>query len=424
MNTLSLDNLTGTSIGQYTLQERLGTGGMSVVYSAFQHNLQRTVAVKLLPPTLALQEGYHERFTREAQTAASLEHAHIVPVYDYGAEGNLSYVVMRLLTGGTLAERIRMMDGMLPSPGEVLHFLNQIASALSYAHSQGVVHRDIKPGNIMFDNQGNAFLVDFGLAKLLDEASLTNSGLAIGTPTHMSPEQWRGEAITSASDQYALAIVIYELITGHLPFESSTVFALLNKHLNEVPTPLPVLRPDVPETVAAVLDQALAKQPEGRYPTVQDFASAFEQAVKGAEGQPTNMFTIVFKRESIPAGLDTPSTKTNPEELELIKRTVEKRIKRSRVIVGFIVHVMSYLIITGVLVAIFGSQWWTNILLVGWGIGVAMHGIEIFYAEDARTRRYEQELARELARHGYDPSLAAQIELNVSSDPSGSRHKH
>jgi serine/threonine-protein kinase len=259
---------------------------MGVVYSAFQNNLQRTVAVKLLLPAFVAQEDYNERFTREARTAASLEHAHIVPVYDYGTQGDLSYVVMRLLTGGTLMERIRQRAGVLPSLGEVATLLNQVADALEYAHSQGIVHRDIKASNIMFDAQGRALLVDFGIAKLLDETTMTNSGLAVGTPTHMSPEQWRGQAVTPASDQYALAVVIFEAAAGKLPFETTSAYALLNMHLNEMPTPLKSLRPDTPREVTAVLDRALAKEPKDRYPSVKEFAAAFEQAVRGRRGKP------------------------------------------------------------------------------------------------------------------------------------------
>ena len=192
---MTLQDLTGQIFGQYELRQLIGVGGMGAVYRGFQANLEREVAIKVLSTAFASETGYVERFYREAKTAAALEHAHIVPVYDYGIQRDISYVVMRLLAGGTLAERVRFCrerERSLPAPGEVGELLRQVASALDYAHSQGVIHRDIKPSNIMFDQQGNAYLVDFGIAKLMEAtSSLTGTGVAMGTPIYMPPEQWR-----------------------------------------------------------------------------------------------------------------------------------------------------------------------------------------------------------------------------------------
>ena len=168
---MNVQNLSGQVFGQYELRELLGFGGMGAAYLGFQKSLERKVAVKVLFPGLAAEPGYIERFYREAKTAAALEHSHIVPIYDYGVQGDISYVVMRLLTGGTLEQRItqRMSaDRPLPSYGEISELLKQLASALDYAHSRGVIHRDIKPGNIMFDDNGLAYIVDFGIAKLME----------------------------------------------------------------------------------------------------------------------------------------------------------------------------------------------------------------------------------------------------------------
>ncbi|HEX3054011.1 MAG TPA: serine/threonine-protein kinase, partial [Aggregatilineaceae bacterium] len=200
---MGMANLSGTILGQYELRDLIGIGGMGTVYRGFQAGLRREVAVKVMSPQLALHPGYLERFNREAQTAASLVHHHIIPIHDYGTQQGYSYIVMRLLTGGTLAQR--MEQGSLPSISETVELLKQLASALDYAHSQGVIHRDIKPSNIMFDNQGTAYLVDFGIAKLTEATqALTSSGTAMGTPAYMSPEQWRAEELTPAVDQYAL----------------------------------------------------------------------------------------------------------------------------------------------------------------------------------------------------------------------------
>jgi serine/threonine protein kinase len=292
---MNIQNLSGQVLGQYELRDILGFGGMGVVYRGRQTNLDREVAIKVLVPGLANEPGYVERFYREAKTAAGLEHSHIVPVYDYGVQGEISYVVMRLLTGGTLEQRITQRAGTdkaLPSLGEISELLKQLASALDYAHSRGVIHRDIKPGNVMFDDQGQAYIMDFGIAKLLESTtSYTATGASIGTPSYMPPEQWRSEPLTPAADQYALAITIYQLMTGRLPFEATTPYGMLHKHLNEEPTPPQLHRPDVPEKVREVLERALEKNPADRWETVTAFAQAFDQAIRGQTGPLTGFFT-------------------------------------------------------------------------------------------------------------------------------------
>ncbi len=280
---MNVQNLAGQMLGQYELLDVLGFGGMGVAYRARQKALERDVAVKVLTPALASEAGYIERFYREAKTAASLEHAHIVPVYDYGVQGDISYVVMRLLTGGSLEQRMSSETSdkpRLPSLGEVVQLLKQLASALDYAHKRGVIHRDIKPGNIMFDDLGTAYIGDFGIAKLLESTTaFTASNTPIGTPVYMPPEQWRSEDLTPAADQYALAITIYQLITGHLPFEATTPYGMLHKHLNEDPIPPQEFRSDIPDEARDVLERALAKKPAERWPSVTAFADAFAEAV-------------------------------------------------------------------------------------------------------------------------------------------------
>lgn len=309
---MGIQNLAGQTIGQYELQELLGLGGMGAVYRAFQPSLKRSVAIKILTPALAQQPGYLERFNREAETAAALEHSHIVPIYDHGTEDGTSYVVMRYLTGGTLADRMRQQGktgAPLPSLGEVADLLAQLASALDYAHSQGVIHRDIKPSNVMFDDFGSAYLVDFGIAKLVEATeSLTGTGVSMGTPAYMAPEQWKGEPVGPATDQYALAVMTYALCTGHPPFEAPTPYALMHKHLNEEPIPPHYQRPDMPQTAALVLARALAKTPEERYPTAGDFAEAFRAAIAGATGEQTGFFTVPVSSQPTPIGPLTPDS--------------------------------------------------------------------------------------------------------------------
>lgn len=318
---VNIESLSGIKVGQYEIRDLLGIGGMGAVYRGLQLNLRREVAIKVLPPTLAGQSDYLERFMREAQTAASLEHAHIVPVHDYGTYRGLSYVVMRLLAGGSLAERLQhnlKTEIGLPSLSETAEVIKQLAAALDYAHSRGVIHRDVKANNVMFDEMGTAFLVDFGIAKLTNATTtgLTGTGIAIGTPSYMSPEQWRGESVSPSSDQYALGVMTYAMLTGRMPFEAQTPYALMHKHLTEEITPPQVWREDLPDGVRAVLTQALAKNPHDRYPSVRAFAEAFADAVKDSESRATGFFTTplparppaqITPSETPVKGLFTPS---------------------------------------------------------------------------------------------------------------------
>ncbi|MBI5960147.1 MAG: serine/threonine protein kinase, partial [Chloroflexi bacterium] len=291
---MTLHNLAGQTLGQYELREILGIGGMGVAYRGYQRNLERDVAIKILFPGLAAEAGYLERFYREAKTAAALEHAHIVPVYDYGVQDTISYVVMRLLTGGTLEDRLMSraeQNKPLPSLGEASSLMKQLASALDYAHNRGVIHRDIKPSNIMFDDQGIAYIVDFGIAKLVESStSYTSSGSPIGTPMYMPPEQWRSETLRPAADQYALAVTLYQMLTGRLPFEATTPYGLLHKHLNEDPTPPQSFRADLPYQVQDVLERAMKKDAADRWESVTAFAQAFDTAIRGQTGELSGFF--------------------------------------------------------------------------------------------------------------------------------------
>ncbi|MBZ0315061.1 MAG: protein kinase [Anaerolineae bacterium] len=295
MAMLGLPNLSNQKFGQYELRRLLGAGGMGAVYLGWQASLKREVAIKILPPTFAANPEMVGRFTREAETAARLEHPHIVPIYDYGVEQGISYVVMRLLPGGSLAERLThraQNDDPLPNLRETADMLTKLASALDFAHSKGVVHRDIKSNNVMFDAHGTPFLVDFGIARLVNATSaLTGSNVQIGTPAYMSPEQWMGEEATAKSDQYAMGVMAYVLLTGDLPFEGQTPFALMHKHLNEPPTPPHLRRVGLSESLTPIISQALAKSPADRFETVSDFAAAFTSAIVNmTPGQATSFF--------------------------------------------------------------------------------------------------------------------------------------
>jgi len=253
---------------QYALEDEIGRGGMSVVYRALDLRLNRMVAVKVLPPDLAHDPALRARFTREAQTAAQLSHAHIVPIYDVGERDGIAWLVMAMLTGGNLGTLLAH-EHRLPVE-EVRRFTREVADALDYAHQRGVIHRDIKPDNILIDHEsGRALVTDFGIAWAMEAASrLTITGIAVGTPTYMSPEQAVGErTLDGRSDVYSLGVLAYQMLTGRVPFSASNSMALLLKHVTERPRPISELRPDTPPAMVTAIERALMKSPEDRWPT-------------------------------------------------------------------------------------------------------------------------------------------------------------
>jgi serine/threonine protein kinase/Tol biopolymer transport system component len=272
-------NLIGQKLGQYEIISLLGKGGMATVYRARQSNINRDVAFKVIRPDLADAGDFIKRFEREAQTIASLSHLHILKVFEYGQHGDLVYLVMELLTGGSLSDMIRR--GALP-PDQAGKLLEHIASALDYAHRRGIIHRDLKPQNVLLDEEQNALLTDFGIAKLLGESSsLTQSGMAMGTPAYMAPEQWRGESVDARTDIYALGVILFEMLSGQLPFQGETPFSLMHKHVYETFPPIRSLQANLPESVERVLEKALAKNREERYPSAAELAAAYKGALAG-----------------------------------------------------------------------------------------------------------------------------------------------
>jgi serine/threonine protein kinase len=274
------DPLLGQTIGNYEILGRVGKGGMATVYRARQVNMQRDVAIKIMSADLAEDPQFVARFEREARVIANLQHPRILPVHDFGHEGELFYLVMRLVEGESLYHRL--LQGPLPLL-KASKYLGQIAEALDYAHAQGVVHRDLKPNNVLIDEWDNLYLMDFGLAKMLAATqSLTQTGTVLGTPAYMAPEQWRGGAVDSRTDVYALGVILYEMILGHTPFESDTPFTLMYKHINEAPPPLCESLPDLPQAVEDVIFKALAKDPAARYPSAGELAQTFAEVVRVA----------------------------------------------------------------------------------------------------------------------------------------------
>jgi serine/threonine protein kinase len=265
---------------QYVLEQELGRGGMSVVFLARDVRLNRPVAIKVLPPELARDPAVRVRFTREAQTSAHLAHPHIIAIHDVGERDDVAWFVMAYVSGGSLATRL----GREPRQpvDAVKRLLCEVADALDYAHMRGVIHRDIKPDNILLDaDSGRAVVTDFGIARAMEAgARLTVTGIAVGTPAYMSPEQAVGEReLDGRSDIYSLGVLGYQMLTGRVPFAASNAMALLLKHVSEPPRPIAELRPEVPRPLREAVERALAKAPEDRWPT----AAMLREAIQSGE---------------------------------------------------------------------------------------------------------------------------------------------
>lgn len=302
---MNIRELAGRQIDEYTLVNIIGQGGMSAVYRAYQEELDRHVAIKILSDELAQDPAYKTRFQNEARMSAQLEHAHIVPVYDFGVQDELTYVAMRLLSG-TLTDKLYAATMM--SLNDVLVMLEQVAKALDYAHSRGIVHRDVKPSNIMFDDTDTAYLVDFGIAKAVQQADtgLTAEHMVLGTPSYMPPELWRGETPSGASDQYALAVVSYQILTGRLPFSADTPSSMMYKHLNDTPPTATDVNPNLSSATATVLTRAMSKDVANRYPLVSNFVNALTHALTApadaniAPSEPANSMPTMVNQRPVP----------------------------------------------------------------------------------------------------------------------------
>jgi serine/threonine-protein kinase len=254
-------------MGEYDIEREVGRGSMAVVYRAMESGLKRRVAIKVLPPEMALSQALAERFKREARLAASLEHESIIPVYREGQAGRFLFITMKFIEGRTLEDIIES-QGPLPVP-VVMHVLRAVTSALAYAHEQGIVHRDVKSANIMVDSDGRVLVSDFGIARAAEDASLTSTGTMVGTPYFMSPEQCAARRIGPQSDQYSLGVVAFQMLTGSVPFQAETLPGIMHHHFY---TPVPDLehaRLDVPVALRELIDRALAKKPENRFASTQ-----------------------------------------------------------------------------------------------------------------------------------------------------------
>ena len=259
--------------GKYRIERLLGKGGMGQVFLAHDLTLEREVAIKVLPPDVAQDDQVVRRFQQEAKTAAKLDHPNIIPIYRVESEGGLNYFVMKYISGTSLEDLLEQKEP-LPVP-EIQRVLWEAACELGHAHQRGVVHRDVKPANIMFDHDGRVMLTDFGISKALQAATgFTATGMIIGTPHYMAPEQGKGAPVDGRADQYSLGVVGYRMITAELPFSGDSVHTIIYKHIYEEPPLASTKRPGIPGALTVAISRALAKEPDQRFPTMEDFATA------------------------------------------------------------------------------------------------------------------------------------------------------
>lgn len=309
-------SLIGQTLGQYQIIAQLGHGGMATVYKAYHLRLDRYVAVKVVHPMFTQDEAFLARFEREAQIVARLDHPHIVPIYDFDEYQGQPYLVMKFIEGATLKS---ILAEKTLSLADILKLVPPIADALDYAHRQGVLHRDIKPSNIMIDTAGIPYLTDFGLARMVKsgESSLSHD-LLLGTPNYISPEQAQGKAdITARADLYSLGIVLYELVTGQVPFSADTPFAVVHSHIYVPPLAPSTVNPAIPPAVDAVLMRALAKDPNARFESASEMVSAFSAAVRDADLNTFNAVREAMRAAMpIPADEDLPTIQTPPPSAE------------------------------------------------------------------------------------------------------------
>src|SRR6266705_5824415 len=268
-----LDLVREALASEYEIIEELGRGGMALVYRARDRQLEREVAIKVLPFSLAFDAEFVERFQREARTAAQLEHPNIIPIYRVGRSGRVIYFVMKFLRGKPLSN-ILAARGSLP-PAEIRKILADVARALAYAHKKEIVHRDIKPDNIMFDEHGHAVVTDFGIAKAASGGKLTGTGMSIGTPHYMSPEQAKAQPLDGRSDIYSLGVVAYQCLTGGVPFDGEDSFSIGYKHImEEIPTP-PLENPEKRQ-LFEIVRKMMAKTPAARFQNAEELVSVLE----------------------------------------------------------------------------------------------------------------------------------------------------
>ncbi len=428
----------GDTVGPYEILAQRGTGGMATVYHAYHARLDRDVAIKVMHPNFLQDDDFLARFEREAQIVAKLEHPNIVPVYDFADHDGQPYLVMKYIAGRTLKQ---VMFKRALTLGEILRIGRAIAEALSYAHTQGVLHRDVKPANVILDENETPYLTDFGLARLVSggDSSMSQNAI-IGTPNYVSPEQAEGNTpLTASTDVYSLGVMLYEMVVGRVPFQGDTPYAVIHDHIY-TPVPAPsTVNPEVPQAVEAVLLKTLAKAPGDRYPSATALMDAFEAAVEGSglrelSEDRSGVFTVDAgesveeKPKRTPLADEAPAIPAPSPELsgilllenetsliglsddEIIRRRLRSRREE---LFGVIMHGAAYAVVNiGMLAGWFFSSegGYPGFLITtfGWGAGLAAHAVSVM-TEPARRidrlyRYYDDVMTRD---HGPDWRIIA-----------------
>ncbi|HEX3308553.1 MAG TPA: protein kinase, partial [Streptosporangiaceae bacterium] len=314
--------LVGDEFAGYRMRAVLGRGGMSVVYQAENLRLGNVIALKVLAPELAANDVFRARFLEESRIAASLNHPNVIPIYDMGSSDDLLYIAMRYVSGTDLRQMIKKRGRILPATA--LFLVGQAARALDAAHRRGLVHRDVKPGNLLIergadeDDPDHVYLADFGITKhAMSRSGLTSTGQFLGTIDYVAPEQIRGTSVLGLADQYSLGCVLYECLTGRVPFEKDLDAAIIWAHVEETPTMPTILRPELPPQIDQVFGRVLAKRPDERYGSCREFVQAAQQAlgVDGrATGSPLNYGATTADPQTRPRGITPVSRPSVPPD--------------------------------------------------------------------------------------------------------------
>ncbi|HJX08692.1 MAG TPA: Stk1 family PASTA domain-containing Ser/Thr kinase [Actinomycetota bacterium] len=309
------------TIGErYSVEARIGQGGMAEVFRGFDPSLDRTVAIKVLVHPFDRDAGFVARFRREAQAAARLNHPNIVGVYDAGADGDTQYIVMEYIEGRTLASFLA--GGGLPTATQAVELAEKVASALQAAHEHGIIHRDIKPANVMVTRAGAVKVMDFGIARVQTDATAPQTSSVIGTPAYFSPEQAQGQPVDARSDIYSLGCVLYEMLAHHQAFTGDTPVAIAYKQVNETPPPPSASNPDVPPRLDAVVMKCLAKNPANRYQTAGELIADLERVRQGIDVEATPLLPVVGDATATQVIARQPTEVMPPPEPEQSSRRV------------------------------------------------------------------------------------------------------
>ena len=307
--------LVGEKIKQYRIDAHIDRGGMADVYLAFDENLHRRVALKIMLPAYAHDKQFVERFWREARTAARLDHPNIVQVYEISqTESQRPFIAMQYIDGGSIKDKLNALNGRPLPAEEALAIVQKVALALNVAHNANIIHRDIKPSNILLRPDGTPVLVDLGIAAVQSGPKLTQTGTLIGTPHYMSPEQVSGTGLDGRSDLYSLGVVLYEMLCGSRPFEATDSLAILHKHVYEEPPPLPERRPGLSQAIYRLVDISLQKDPDQRYQTTAELASAIDKVLNGETSSQSNEggWALPLPKPTEPIYYDHETTPARP----------------------------------------------------------------------------------------------------------------